>query len=533
MNSKQLLQSIDVKLRQYVSWSLIVFSALNMLVLLLTEASDEITSVIAALVVLISACITLIFKRHTDTLFNGLVLLIAPFFLILTYQNGVLPLTLTPLWLMLAVVAVRNRNIKWLVIYFILGTLSAQVFLLDSPHDSAIAARLLVMSLLVTFITYYLKKLADSLIKRLSIDIDTNERIYGTIGHELRTPAATIDMLLDVEKKRHSPDNIEELKRLSSHMLAVLDDMKAATNKNALSYYQRTEYFYVHDALEHAIEGLQPLAQAHNIAIDFDFQKNGLHKGSTKAIIQIIQNLLKNAILHSGAQTITLVKTTQNMGNGKTRFKVNVIDDGTGIDETFQPKMFEAFERGNISTDGTGLGLYLCKQIALQMEEGDISYSQTGEHGSNFELSFVLEQSEQQEIDSTVRDKIAMDNAQVLDGLNILLVEDSDILRILSTELLTPHGAIITTAEDGLEALFKANENEYDVIITDIMMPNCDGFELTLQLRKRGFTLPIIGLTGATVGDESERLIECGANAVLPKPLMLDAIVSEINKLNI
>jgi len=167
------------------------------------------------------------------------------------------------------------------------------------------------------------------------------------------------------------------------------------------------------------------------------------------------------------------------------------------------------------------------------MEGGDLRYSQTGEHGSNFELSFVLEQSEQREIGPAERDKTAMNNAQVLNGLNILFVEDSDILRLMGTELLTSHGVIITTAEDGVEALFKVNENQYDLIITDIMMPNCDGFELTLQLRKRGFTLPIIGLTAATVGDEQERLIECGANAVLSKPLMLDAIVNEINKLDI
>lgn len=533
MNSKQLLQYIDVKLRNYFSWGLIAFSMLMILIVLLSESVNKITAISLPLLCMIFIYISIIYKRYSETIFNGLALFSTLFFLILTYQNGVLPLTLTPLWLMFAVVAVSNRIVKWVVIYTILGTLITQVFILDSPHDSAIAIRLFAMSLIVTCVIYYLKKFADSLIKQLSIDIETNERIYGTIGHELRTPAATIDMLLDVESKKHSQDNIEQLKRHSSHLLAVLDDMKAATNKNALSYYQREEYFSIDDAIELAIEGLRPLAQLHNITIDFDYQKDGLHKGSTKAIIQIIQNLLKNAILHSGAQTITLVKMTQNIGNGKTRFKVNVIDDGTGIDEIFQTKMFDAFERGNISSDGTGLGLYLCKKIALQMEGGDLRYSQTGEHGSNFELSFVLEQSEQREIDPAERDKTAMNNAQVLNGLNILFVEDSDILRLMGTELLTSHGVIITTAEDGVEALFKVNENQYDLIITDIMMPNCDGFELTLQLRKRGFTLPIIGLTAATVGDEPERLIECGANAVLPKPLMLDAIVNEINKLDI
>ena len=533
MNSKKLLQYIDVKLRNYFSWGLIAFSILIILIVLLSESVNKITAISLPLVCMTFVYISIIYKRYSETIFNGLALFSTPFFLMLTYQNGVLPLTLTPLWLMFSVVAVSNRIVKWVVIYTILGTLLAQVFILDSPHDSAIAIRLFAMSLIVTCVIYYLKKFADSLIKQLSIDIETNERIYGTIGHELRTPAATIDMLLDVESKKHSQDNIEQLKRHSLHLLAVLDDMRAATNKNALSYYQREEYFSIDDAIELAIEGLRPLAQLHNITIDFDYQKDGLHKGSTKAIIQIIQNLLKNAILHSGAQTITLVKMTQNIGNGKTRFKVNVIDDGTGIDEIFQTKMFDAFERGNISSDGTGLGLYLCKKIALQMEGGDLRYSQTGEHGSNFELSFVLEQSEQREIDPAERDKTAMNNAQVLNGLNILFVEDSDILRLMGAELLTSHGVIITTAEDGVEALFKVNENQYDLIITDIMMPNCDGFELTLQLRKRGFTLPIIGLTAATVGDEPERLIECGANAVLPKPLMLDAIVNEINKLDI
>lgn len=126
---------------------------------------------------------------------------------------------------------------------------------------------------------------------------------------------------------------------------------------------------------------------------------------------------------------------------------------------------------------------------------------------------------------------IKVDDFELLQNLKILLVEDTPMLRMIASKILTQNGAIVTEAEDGIIGLNQASTGDFDLVITDIMMPNCDGYELTVRLREQGFVNPIIGVTGATVGSEAERLIACGANAVLPKPLTLLSITEELKKL--
>jgi CheY-like chemotaxis protein len=190
--------------------------------------------------------------------------------------------------------------------------------------------------------------------------------------------------------------------------------------------------------------------------------------------------------------------------------------------------MFNAFERGETLSEGTGLGLNICKQIANTLEEGDLNYISSKNGGANFELTFVLHS-----VDEDDATSLLTDDFELLQNLKILLVEDTPILRMVASKILSQNGAIVTEAEDGIIGLNQAGTGDFDLVITDIMMPNCDGYELTTKLREQGFANPIIGVTAATVGSEAERLISCGANAVLPKPLTLLNITEELKKLKV
>lgn len=331
-------------------------------------------------------------------------------------------------------------------------------------------------------------------------------------------------MLVNSEIEQPNPNNIREIQRLSTHLLAVLDDMKVATNQSVISQYQRYEPMSVYDTLERALDGIKPLAAEHNIAIFFKAEKqaNTLHDGSTKALFQITQNLLKNAILHSGGRSITLMQSSVDIDGGLTRYYINVKDDGKGINQTFRRRMFNAFERSYSKNEGTGLGLNVCKRIAESMPQGDLRYIDDHDYGANFELTFVLTQNASSEVVITDTD--------ILRNKKILFVEDSGMLRRLARRVLSPYCSMVIDAEDGKDALNKIDDEDFDLVVTDIMMPNCNGYGLTRQLRKNGFTKPIIGLTAATVGEEANLLIQCGANAVLAKPFTLDAICAELKK---
>ena len=118
----------------------------------------------------------------------------------------------------------------------------------------------------------------------------------------------------------------------------------------------------------------------------------------------------------------------------------------------------------------------------------------------------------------------------VLEGSRVLLAEDTPTIRMLSTKLIESQGAVVEAAEDGQKALEIALNSSFDLVITDIFMPNMDGYELTRSLRESGYKGPIIGVTAATIGEERDKLLAAGANAAIGKPLtkekLLDTLAS-------
>jgi signal transduction histidine kinase len=470
----------------------------------------------------------IIFKQIRQKTLVVLAVLVSLAFPLLVIENGVVPVATTPLLAAIIVLLLTG----WLRVFCVFTMSSAPLLLLvdGDPVTTAIALRAALSAVVLSILISYLRSSYQGLVDKTKLQLEANERIYGVIGHELRTPAATLKMLIDVELEQNRSKNIVELQQLSTHLLCVLDDMKMSSFSGSLSVYNNDEVISVHDIVERAIEGVKPLAEKRHFIINFETQKSASahHKGSTKAIFQIIQNLTKNAILHSGGSSVTVTKTAVDLSDDTTHYRINVIDDGNGIDPKFRDKMFNAFERGETLSEGTGLGLNVCKQIAYTLGQGDLHYIESPGGGANFELTFVLNKCDESDTSTLIGNDI-----ELLENLNILLVEDTPILRMISSKILAQNGAIVTEAEDGIIGLNKMKENDFDLVITDIMMPNCDGYELTKALRKQGFTRPIIGVTGATMGNEANRLVACGANAVLPKPLTLASITEELKKLKI
>ncbi len=110
----------------------------------------------------------------------------------------------------------------------------------------------------------------------------------------------------------------------------------------------------------------------------------------------------------------------------------------------------------------------------------------------------------------------------------VLLAEDTPTIRMLSAKLIESQGASVAAAEDGEKALEIALNKEFDLVITDIFMPNMDGYELTRALRENGYTGPIIGITAATIGEERDKLVAAGANAAIGKPLTNEKLLDTL-----
>ena len=120
---------------------------------------------------------------------------------------------------------------------------------------------------------------------------------------------------------------------------------------------------------------------------------------------------------------------------------------------------------------------------------------------------------------------------ELITGKKCLVVEDNRILRELTKRFLEKYGVSVKTACDGEEALGLLAENVYDFVLSDIYMPNINGHQLVSEMRARKMKTPVIGLTAATLGEESDVMLTSGANAVLNKPLDQRAFASAIKSL--
>lgn len=402
------------------------------------------------------------------------------------------------------------------------------IFHLDQQRHAA--TRLLILIALVALVLQALLLLLFGAIARtfkkskasasqLAEILAKQDKMFSIIGHELRTPAAALKMQIDelITLGSREP-KLKELSSTAEHLLDVLDDMRVGSSAAITEEFKISGELSVYSLCEEAIHSLYYLAGRYKVNLVFNASSYADIEsyGRKKQIRQIIINLVKNAIIHSEASRVELRLQTEE-ANGKTGFIVQVIDNGKGIKDEIKGRLFKAYERGDSNSSGTGLGLYVSRQLADEMEGGSLKLRDNPDGGSIFEFRFTLENFDPE----LGKDP---DSDSMLQGKQILFVEDTPTLLMLGHAILARAGAEVTDARQGKDALAKLHEADYDLVITDIMMPEMDGYELTRELRAQGFSKPIIGVTGATVGEEADRLLDCGANSVLPKPLTLENV---------
>lgn len=356
--------------------------------------------------------------------------------------------------------------------------------------------------------------------------LQKQDKMFSIIGHELRTPAAALKMQLDelIQSGSRGPA-MEELRSTSEHLLEVLDDMRVGTDQSITAEYRTDSVFSVFNLCQEVINSLNYMAGRYNVdlILNASSRSDFLSYGTKKLVRQILINLTKNAIIHAGASRIELRLQTDQASDGKTDFTIQVIDNGKGIPANQVERLFQAYERGDTVSAGSGLGLSVSRELAHSLENGALECLPGYEKGSIFKLRFTLAEYVPDAEDGD-------EDTAPLHGKRVLLVEDTPTLLMLGHKILSRAGAVVIDATQGDIGLELAQEQEFDLIITDIMMPVMDGYELTRSLRALGFNKPIIGVTGATVGSEAARLLESGADAVLPKPLNLENLYAALKR---
>ena len=357
--------------------------------------------------------------------------------------------------------------------------------------------------------------------------VERQKEMFAVIGHELRTPVASMAMMAKDSDTSDSSAR-QHMESISNNLLSVLEDLRVVVApERALE--SKLEVGHPTNKVERAISPLKPMIEESGFSISLvlpakDEKHFHLH---AQPLRQLVTNLVKNAVVHSGGDKVRVELTLNEVDETQTQATLRICDNGKGLTEAEQQHVFEAFGRGDTSSDGSGLGLFIVSQLVKKMD-GSLSYETSELDGACFVVSFPMQVAEQQEQEQE------QEQAQdILAGLNILLAEDDSFLAQLTQKLLSAKGAHVTVAENGRIALdaFQTHvmTQAFDVVITDLMMPELDGHGLVKAIRESDTQVPVIAVTAAVIGQETDQLMAEGATAVLSKPIKVDELAEVLN----
>jgi signal transduction histidine kinase len=357
----------------------------------------------------------------------------------------------------------------------------------------------------------------------------------ATLSHELRTPLTPvvgwIKLLrsgnLDTKSVAQALDAIERNAWLQARLIDdLLDTSRIATGK--LQFEPRPIDLNI--AVKAALETVRALASSRNIELALNQSASTLVVlGEPVRLQQIAWNILSNAIKFTEPGGRVTITTETDDGEAR----VTVTDTGVGISPDFLPHVFDRFRQADGSTSrrhgGLGLGLAIADALA-KMHGGRLEAQSDGiGRGSSFTLRLGLVSSEALDAD------IVEQKARSLKGLEVLIVEDSeDTLKLLSA-MFAREGARVLTATSASEALEHAGSSRPSLVISDIGMPDVDGYEFLQRLKAMpGMkAVPAIAISGYASDDDRQRALGVGYLALVPKPIDIDGLFDLIHDLKL
>ena len=366
--------------------------------------------------------------------------------------------------------------------------------------------------------------------QRLAEANDAKDRFLATLSHELRTPLTPLRAGLDLLKSRLPGGEwrpiLAAMDRNLTQQSRLIDDLLdiARITAGKLSLEKRIVDLML--CLRTAVEMIEPRAAFKNQILDIDVRDPFPPLlADPERLQQVFANLLDNAVKFSPPEgRIRLTAWLQGE-----QVCIEVVDSGPGIDPAFLPRIFEPFWQADSSSrrrhGGAGLGLTISREIAL-LHDGDLRADNASPGpGARFTFTFPLVRAQQP--------AKRADTLHQPGSLRVLLVDDSlDTIQVLSW-LLTAKGLQVREVSSVPAALEAARSEPPDVIITDIGMPEQDGYDLLrlIQADEQLSRVPVVAATGYVGSREQEQMAEAGFAATLSKPFDVAELLATLERI--
>ncbi|HKY30367.1 MAG TPA: response regulator [Pyrinomonadaceae bacterium] len=371
----------------------------------------------------------------------------------------------------------------------------------------------------------------------------TKDEFLATLSHELRTPLSAIlgwshlvrTGKLDETQLSRAFETIERNARSQSQLIDDLLDVSRIITGKLQIESRPTELSAV---IEAAIDAVRPAAETKSIEFETDLASAGcLVPGDPNRLQQIFWNLFSNAVKFSpqGGQVNVSVKRCSPW------VQVAVKDSGIGISPEFLPFIFDRFRQADGSTTrthgGLGLGLAIVKHL-VQLHRGTVEVVSDGkDRGSEFTVRLPLTTAQASDVQTQVTEESDGDGlppgfSDILQGLRILVVDDEADSRELITAILSRCGSEVKCTESVKGAIKEFTSWKPDLLVSDIGMPNEDGYSLISQVRrlksKKAREVPAVALTAYATVEDQTRALSSGFQLHVPKPIDPETLVRSL-----
>jgi PAS domain S-box-containing protein len=358
----------------------------------------------------------------------------------------------------------------------------------------------------------------------------------ANMSHEIRTPLHNIiglaELLRRDETQPAQQQRLRTLLETADHMLSVVNGILELSRIEAHRVAIDHRDFDLAEVVDGAVAVVrQPaLAKGLDVVVRIAPELRGVVlRGDGLRIRQVLINLASNAVKFTdrGSIAVSAQCVSRTPGTATVRFVVQ--DTGIGIRRDDQERVFKAFEQAYGSTarayGGSGLGLAICDGL-VQAMGGRLALTSEPGRGSTFEFALTLPLGSplRQDAPSGVSERVRFD------GSHVLVADDNALGRELLRQMLVDLGCAVDVAADGDEALARARDTVYDLILMDVQMPRMDGLSAARAMRAlpaHGHT-PIVALTASDLVEERQQCIDANMNGHLRKPVTSATLRAEL-----
>jgi PAS domain S-box-containing protein len=363
------------------------------------------------------------------------------------------------------------------------------------------------------------------------------DEFLAIMSHELRNPLNVIlgyaELLLRMDEIKSAPHlqrMADAVKRNAVAQSKLIRDLLDLSRLRSGKLELNRETVSPVASIENAIETVRIDAAGKGVEIKVEAPDDVLFvQADPVRLEQIIWNLLNNSVKFTARGGLIVVRLEEE----NDEIVLTVSDNGQGIDSSFLPHIFEIFRQADPGTSrsqqGMGIGLAVVQQL-VELHGGSVSaYSAGAGKGATFTIR--LPRSGNLKSHSSAAQDLGIGS---LDGMSVLVVDDSADTTEMVRRLLEIGGASVCAATSGAEALRLAREKEFDVVLSDISMPEMDGFEFLSRLRQipGKEDLPAVALTGFGRPEDVQRASDKGFYAHLTKPFDIQSLASLLQKVS-